>query len=233
MLNDLTACFGLNQQKTIYAIQRGDSLVFKNPSYESILKTWYKDNGKEFTGEWDRADLYLLVNALTTHGTKLREGKLEIKVMSHDWGILDLYGNNSGKANMWTKYGFELNAGDAETSQVLRSFAGPRVIGINHDWIRIDKERLLIKYDVDPDQGVAKKVNELERTGQGCYVEFSRLNINLREEYFTFNFEAFGKGVDLRKNLDLTLAAVFTELGLTGLDAAESQSFPEFISGLA
>jgi hypothetical protein len=200
---------------------------------EKEITAWFKQNGKDFSGRWERADIYLLVNNLTTHGIKLREGRLEIKIRTHEWPAGVIANVHGGKINLWSKYSFTLQKENPEVDEVIRAFAGLRSIGLNRDWIRVDKERLLIKFEADPDLSILRIVPETARPEQGCNVEFTRLKVNMAKEYHTFNFEAFGKGVNVRKILDLTLAQVFSSLTLAGLRMENSLSFPEFISSLS
>jgi hypothetical protein len=199
---------------------------------EKVITGWFKQYGKDFSGKWERADIYLLLDNLTTHGIKLREGKLEIKVRTHEWPSVTIAKLHEGKVNLWSKYSFTLQKENPEVDEVLRAFAGLRSIGLNHDWIRVDKERLLVKFEVDPDLSTLRIVPETARPDQGCNVEFTRLKVNMSREYHTFNFEAFGKGVNVRKILDLSMAHVFSTLTVKGLKMENSLSFPEFISSL-
>lgn len=130
---------------------------FTNKPAEEKLTNWFNANGKHFRDQPVRSDIYLLIKDLKTHGIKMREGNLEIKILRHDWGELSLPGQNIGNANLWCKYSFSLKTSDNDTEEVLEAFAGPRTIGLNSDWIRIDKQRLLIKYEIDPDKSSIKK----------------------------------------------------------------------------
>src|SRR5690349_6007429 len=122
-----------------------------DPPDEKEITGWFNQYGKDFSGKWERADIYLLMDNLVTHGIKLREGKLEIKIRTHEWPSVVIARVHEGKINLWSKYGFVLQKENPEVDEVLRAFAGLRSIGLNHDWIRVDKERLLVKFEVDPD----------------------------------------------------------------------------------
>ncbi|MEO5995460.1 MAG: hypothetical protein ABIN89_02090 [Chitinophagaceae bacterium] len=169
---------------------------------------------------------------MPTHGIKIRECKLEIKALHHDWGEISIKDENKGRANMWCRYSFTLTEEGHEAKDLITAFAGIRSIGINRDWTRIDKERLLVKYSIDHENGSIKIVGEKEKPEQGCNVEFTKLSVNLQKEYYTFGLEAFGKGVDVKKNLEIAVAEVFDKANIHGLTNECSMTYPEFLERL-
>jgi hypothetical protein len=200
---------------------------FKKDSMQEIEK-WFRGSGKFLSHQPERSDYYLSAGALLTHGIKIREGKFEVKIRQHDWGQISLPNNNTGKGNMWCKYSFALKE-DEEVRHVTDAFKSFRSVGLNKDWIRVDKKRMVVRYLFDPDNSSVSKVTAEQTPAQGCNVEFTTVAINHGQVFCTFGFEAYGKGVDVKRNLDLTLAAVFSELNVTGLGMENSFSYPEFI----
>jgi len=193
------------------------------------IEAWFDNNRSFLSDQPKRTDYYLHADNLLTHGIKIRDGRFEVKIQQHDWGQISLVNHNAGKGNMWCKYSFALEEGDEEMRHIADAFKDLRSVGLNQEWIRVDKKRRQIKYLIDPEKALVNKVTPEKTPPQGCNVELATVSINHGREFCTFGLEAYGKGVDVRKNLDLALSQVFSELSISGLDMRHSFSYPEFI----
>ena len=200
-----------------------------SPADEAII-AWFASHGQLLTEGSHRTDLYLISN-MPSRSIKLREGRLEVKINVHNWEDEELLGNHT-RSNSWKKYSFVLEKDDEDAAQVLRDFAGLRSIGVNHDWVRLDKERMTVRYATVPESGTFRLALEGEQPEQGCAVDYTRVNVNLRKTFFTFGFEAFGNAMTVSKGLQLVMQDVFSSGGITGLTKASAMAFPEFLLGV-
>ena len=204
------------------------------PDYETCTRSilpWFNTHGKSFKGN-SRSDLYLATKNLPTHGIKLRDGRLEIKVLHHDWGEIAINDKNRGRANMWCKYAFNMNPEDAEPGEIVSAFTGSRSIGINQDWILFNKERLQVTYAINAGKATIELAGENDLTEQGCHLELTRIKVNFQKDYYTFALEAFGKGINLKQYLDMAISEVLLTNKISGLCSEWSMSYPEFLGRL-
>lgn len=196
---------------------------------DEAIRKWFSAHGRQFSGKNKRTDHYLL-DSSNSKGIKLRDDRLEIKINAHNWVPEILNFENYNKANSWKKYSFVLAKDDEEASELIRSFAGLRSIGVNNDWVRIDKERLSIKFATNVDEETVEEVEENATPLHGCTVDYTRLQVNLRSNYLSFGFEAFGDGMMVKKSLDLVVAEVLQAAGVRGLSQDLAMSYPEFVA---
>ena len=197
---------------------------------DEVIIAWFASHGQLLTEGAKRSDLYL-VNNMPSKSIKLREGKLEVKINAHNWDDEELHGNYT-RSNSWKKYSFVLEEDDEDAAQVLRDFAGPRSIGVNHDWMRLDKTRMIVNYLTVPESGTFRLAQPGERPEQGCAVEYTQVVVNLRKTFFTFGFEAYGNAMTVRKSLELVMSDVFSKSGISGLTKASAMAYPEFLLGV-
>jgi hypothetical protein len=200
-----------------------------SPADEAII-AWFAGHGQLLTEGAHRTDLYL-INHMPSKSIKLREGRVEVKINVHNWEE-ELRHDNFTRSNSWKKYSFVLEKDDEDAAQVLRDFAGLRSIGVNHDWIRLDKERMTVSYVTVPESGTFRLAEAGERPEQGCAVDYTRINVNLRKTFYSFGFEAYGNAMTVKKSLDLAMQDVFTSGEITGLTKASAMAFPEFLLGV-
>jgi hypothetical protein len=193
------------------------------------IEDWFSENKQAFNHEL-QTEYYLVLPKLTTHGIKLREGNVEIKLINEDLHERIAGNNNTGKANIWTKYIFNLKKDDEGMMTVKRAFAGLRIIGINQDWIRIEKDRQLVKFAIDTKTKSLKKVSNKQPPEEGCHAELTELKINLQPAGYTFALECYGSNENLKTNLDLALKHIFASIKVSGLTKDQSLSYPEFLA---
>lgn len=197
---------------------------------DDAIQNWFASHGQHLTGSSKRTDLYL-VNNSPAKSIKIREGKLEVKINAHNWDE-EIVDANFVRSNSWKKYSFVLEKDDDDASQVLQDFASVRSIGVNHDWIRLDKERITVNYSTIPESDTFRLAHKGERPDQGCAIDYTRIEVNLRKVYTSFGFEAYGNAMTVRKSFELVMRDVFSGSGISGLTQASAMAFPEFILNL-
>ena len=196
----------------------------KNPDltgivgYPSLEMRWF---GKKTRPDWlerifkgrhceCRSDYYWKI-PLPDHnpdGIKWREGRLEVKQKAGELTVSDL----PERAEKWVKYALgsmELPADDPQ-------------------WIKVDKERQLVKYKLTA-SGL-QEVTEGHIQGSGCLIELTTLEIN-GAQYWTLGLEAFGD--ERAKVLRQTYLRFAKDVGpgLTPeLSKLEYMSYPAFLN---
>lgn len=204
---------------------------FKNRSDIELIEAWFNAHELFFADKWDRGDIYLWQPDLNKLSFKIREGKVEAKILLADRGVLPLTFINSGIANDWVKYSFGLQESDEENQNLLQQFSEQQWDTNKQLWVRVDKERLLIKFSVDPEKNSLEQVPENTWPPEGCGVELTRIRIN-QQSYYTFGLEAFSKSRQEPRNLEVTLQQIIPELKITNLHPNQSHSYPGFLAKL-
>ncbi len=203
---------------------------FKTPTEVATIENWFNGHHQFFTDQWSRSDIYLWQPGLNNHSVKIREGKVEVKILLADRGVVQLDTANSGIVNDWIKYSFELKETDKENEVLLRKFNQPDVVKENR-WLRVDKERLLIKFSLDQHQNTISQIPESTWPDEGCAVELTKIKVN-QQEYCTFGLEAFSKNRHEKRNLEQVLKQVIPEIHVTNLHHRLSHSYPSFLADI-
>ncbi|PSR54286.1 hypothetical protein AHMF7605_12525 [Adhaeribacter arboris] len=197
----------------------------------STIEKWFNAQQKFFSGQWGRADIYLRQADLRTHSVKIREGKVEVKVLLQDRGVVTIPSTNSGLGNDWVKYSFELKETDAENKALLEQFSQPLAETKENLWVRVEKERLLVKYSLNEANDTLSVTSEDAWPDEGCGVELTKIKVN-QQEYYTFGLEAFSKTQREKQNLDQVLNYILPEINVTSLQSNQSDSYPGFLANL-
>jgi len=178
-----------------------------------------------------RQDYYLKMPGVETIGIKIREPKkdkdsgkikslLEVKRLITEKEPVTFQNNNYGYSAQWQKLSYELTGAGNDLLLINSSIPSS-----DKNWVRADKDRILVKYDA---------TNNLIVEGssvikEGCGVELTKININTSIN-FSFGLEAFSEsGKKLDQNFYECSKLVFDQIGLTGLALEYSFSYPEFL----
>lgn len=204
---------------------------FEAKSEVVAIEKWFNTQHQFFTGKWGRADIYLWQAGLRSHSVKIREGKLEVKILQADRGAIAVGATNSGNSNDWVKYSFGLKETDEENQALLRQFSQSTTAAKEILWLRVEKERLLIKFSLDPPENNLTVIPEEAWPAEGCSVELTKIKIN-RREYYTFGLEAFSKTQHEKQNLERVLNQIIPALNVTNLHHHLSHSYPSFLATL-
>lgn len=213
---------------------------FNDQKMISEIEAWFAGYGLQLTkGKFERQDYYLKLPGVASLGLKIREpkkndrdiwqGKLEAKVLVKELDMPLLTNGNSGKANQWTKFSFNLANDDSTLVEIINSFSAHNNISPldpNH-WIQMDKNRILVKYDFDK-KTFAKDDNET-KIAEGCGIELTAVQLT-GILYYSLGLEAFSNSGKQEENLFETIKYLFSELKVPGLSKENSLTYPEFLS---
>ena len=183
---------------------------------------------------FDRHDYYLKLPGVINLGLKIREpnlikgkmkGKLEAKTLVKELPLVRLRGDNTGKANQWSKFSFNLAEDDAALLSILNNYpAAADATGklSREHWIKLEKSRILVTYDPTTKQITDTKPDE------GCGIEFTAIRVDSTTHY-SFGLEAFSSRGNQEPLLYEALSFVFDQIKINGLSAKNSLTYPEFI----
>jgi hypothetical protein len=183
------------------------------------------------TANYERKDFYLNFknNAI---GIKIRDAKtdslgelsskLELKTKIGEDTVFTLYNNIEGRINRWVKHSFKLEKNEKSVSAILKSLQ----ISTNEtDWIMIEKERLLVKFDLK----TKEPKHESIRLPEACGIELTKIKIKDRY-FYSLGFEAFSESEKEEENLLEALEYFHSRFKPNGLKTENSLSYPEFIN---
>ena len=190
------------------------------------------------TKNFERRDYYLKLPDVKSLGLKIREpkpdangkwqGKLEAKVLIKNIDIPQLKQGYSGYANQWTKFSFNLPAGESMLTEILDNFSVAGNLPPGEDlsqWIELKKNRVLVVFDVEKKE-FSTGVRQIP---EGCGIELTALQMNGVLKY-SFGLEAFSNSGKQQENLFEALNYVFNEIKLTSLSLENSLSYPQFLA---
>ena len=197
-----------------------------------ILKHWFANQNLNFENEtiFSRQDYYLITQS-DSLGIKIREpkmnekgaleSKLEIKTLVHDLGPQKFNDGNTGIVNTWKKYSFETIPDEDETRAIIHSFTEKQS---EKNWIKIEKDRLLVKFDIEENKLVyAKKI-----INEGAGIELTKFKIK-DTVYTSLGIEAFSVTNSDYSNFNQTMSFLFNDLKISSLNHLESLSYPQII----
>ncbi len=106
---------------------------FANGKIPGLLKDWFMASSA-IKGPDQRTDKYLMFPHSTQTGTKIREGRLEIKSKVADLGAFEAHGRDWGNLESWEKW-----------SLGILNLPTPESIAIsgNRNWVEVEKKRWL------------------------------------------------------------------------------------------
>ncbi len=212
---------------------------FRQREDVAAIEAWFSSFGLTMNLEkFDREDCYLKLDGVSNLGLKIREskpngpgnwtGKLEAKVLVKEIGELKLEGGSSGIASQWTKFSFGVKEGDPALNEVINGLL-PGVKdneAVQTHWIKMEKNRLLIHYDL-----LQKRfVTNPGTLSEGCGVELTAIRIS-GKLYYSFSLEAFSTSGRHEQNFFETLNFLFSTLHPPGLTVENSYDYPRFLSG--
>jgi len=197
---------------------------------------WFEGLGQRLSpGQFERTDYYLQLPGVTTLGLKIREakkddgvnwtGKLEVKILTRDLGMLKMENGSTGLANQWTKFSFKLSDGEPNLAAILDSFLpGNSNPEEKKHWIKMEKNRLLVMYDQQQKMFLADDARLME----GCGIELTALRINDKTDY-SFAFEGFSATGKHEENFFEAVNLFFSEVKLPALPGSRSFGYPSFL----
>ena len=149
-------------------------------------------------------------------GTKVREGRLETKLMTGAFGLLSR-GNTVGVVQQWEKWAAVLEGGLPSETQ-LRD-AG---------WIAVRKRRWMQVWSTEH----APPQLTMGRAGRGTLFEVTELRAE-GQTWWTIGFESFGPEDSREASLHTVMDHLLDRFaGTLILSAADSRSYPEWLLSL-
>lgn len=149
----------------------------------SEISEWFRKIHPSIEAQTPRSDDYLILPENgTSLGIKLREGKIELKQRTDQFGVFDLGSEIRGEIEAWRKWSFEL----AKTN--LDLYRVP-----TENWICVEKSRQIAKFEISP-------VSMTDLPDRGCGVELTKIRAE-DQEWWTIGLEAFGENCDLKSDL--------------------------------
>ncbi len=203
-----------------------------SPIEMNIVEKWFSKYNESFKKNslFERQDYYLKTDSKEL-GIKLREpkkdnkgeiiAKLEIKTLTEDLGTQKFYNGNTGNVNSWVKFSFDTNP----QKNPLDIIVGNSSNLLSNEWILIEKDRLLVKYDVENNTIVSGK--EMICTGSG--IELTKYKLD-DEVYFSLGIESFSdKKGNTEDTFYQTMDFLFADIKISGLEHLNSKSYPEIL----
>jgi predicted 3-demethylubiquinone-9 3-methyltransferase (glyoxalase superfamily) len=199
-----------------------------------VISNWFAQHKLQFDKQdlFTRQDYYLKLLKNSTLGIKIREpktnangnseSKLEIKIMTNNFSAQKFNNGNQGIVNSWSKFSFETVENELETQKIINSFTTNQH---NDSWIKIDKDRLLLKYDVTNNT----LVSGVTIIDEGAGIELTKFKIE-NKTYYSLGVEAFSMSNKGQENFNATINFLFSNSKISGLGIQNSISYPEIIS---
>ena len=207
--------------------------ILSTPEFETILR-WFNQHQLNFGQKnlFPRQDYYLKLLKNNILGIKIREpkiatdgsaeSKLEIKMLNKDFGAQKFNNNNQGIINSWSKFSFETIKNEQETKKIIDSFVSGHQ---NNIWIKIDKDRLLLKYNV-ANNSIVSGASIID---EGAGIELTKFKIE-NKIYYSLGIEAFSVSDKELENFNVTINFLFNQIKISGLNSQNSTSYPEIIN---
>jgi hypothetical protein len=153
-------------------------------------------------------------------GIKLREGKVEIKHRTHQYGVLHFHPHAAGYVDAWRKWSFDLATFSADPK--------PRSPWSDW-WIGVRKERWLRRYLVTEIRRVTE-VPDGVMIENGCEWELSRIQTEgVEGVWWSTAFEAFGEVSALKDILVEVVGKTFMDISGWEYCAEDSISYPKWL----
>ncbi|MDB9312287.1 hypothetical protein PN462_04160 [Spirulina sp. CS-785/01] len=187
------------------------------------IQDWYYHRNIPPLTQPPRTDYYLQLENEAL-GIKLREGRIEVKHRTQQYGLIPFSEQVQGNVEEWQKWSFNLT----ETPPPL-----VEVENWPNWWPGVRKERKLRKFQVTRAQQV-QEVSFETPASQSCEWELTRLSLLGKEDvWWTMGFEASGAGdADIaRETLLCVMRKVLTE-GQVIFSAEQSCGYPQWLKKL-
>ncbi len=181
---------------------------------------------------YSRQDYYLSIPGVKNLGIKIREPKidigsgklrtlLEVKQQFYENELMELAYGNKAYSNKWQKFSYEITDGEDNVLNVNFSFPAS-----DKNWIKIDKERVIVRYDPDTKSIIEGNI----LLNEACGIELTKIKVS-GKVYYSFGLEAFSKsGKKMDDNFKECCDRIFPLIGIKDFELKDSLSYPEFLS---
>ncbi|HZC68071.1 MAG TPA: hypothetical protein VE201_05575 [Nitrospirales bacterium] len=171
---------------------------FEGPIPDEIEQWFCRSNLALNAGP--REDHYLLFPAALGLGLKLREGRLEIKLLVESLGVRTFTADVAGTVQVWKK--------EAYGEPAVKEFERLRT-SAPHLWIAVRKERTLRKFSLDGTTIVEVPADKLFLR-DGCNAELTKVTVD-GSAYWSFNFEAYGNLTKVEDHLQQVVVHILKD----------------------
>jgi hypothetical protein len=190
----------------------------------AAIQQWFTGNprlGQAITSAQARVDLYLLAPGAPFVGTKLRGGKLELKVRSKTRPLATTPGEASGQVETWDKWtwAYKKEADD----EICAAFVGGTDSGRTAE---VTKERFQRKFAVG--DASVRPVKLSSRIERGCLAELTRLKVGSSAAW-TLAVEDLGDPPGQPGAVDQCASWLLSDFPAPKPQASDSFSYPEWL----
>ncbi len=193
-------------------------------SVPAAVREWFGAGDRTPEHKPGRVDHYLHLPDINSLGIKLREGKIEVKKLHQGHGAVRLHERVMGVMEHWRKWSFLVAqsraVGEAQPGGLADALAPPSA------WIAVQKDRELLKYQVDDDERVLTVPTD-QYARRGCYIELARVTTG--RVFWSLALEAFGPESSLPETLLLVAQRVFARGNAPALEVDDSCSYPAWL----
>lgn len=212
-------------------IQSCEVRWFFDSAPEAVL-IWFERRGQHFSKEEQagRCDFYLVSGAVRNDlGIKLREGNLEIKERTTEFGAHTFSASAEGRVEAWRKWSFKLaHTREGGTDEVLHI---TRQDVHNSAWVPVGKDRLQVILEIAEEGRVLLSRAPAFSLEEGCGVELTKIRLPDRVCY-SFALEAFSRAGHEYQNLKQAVDTMTAEIPDLELSLSESMGYPEFLNNI-
>jgi hypothetical protein len=184
----------------------------------SSVQEWFQRGEGDPEEQPRRVDYYLRPADGDSLGIKLREGRLEVKRLRGQLGIVRFHERVAGLVEQWCKWSFGLPS----DGSALASPAVP-----SPSWIGVTKERRLYRYRLAGDRQVVA-VSATDYVGPGCDLELTSVGVE-GQAWWSLGFEARGDESSIQGILFLVAQQVLAANEPPNLTARDSYSYPRWL----
>ncbi len=184
------------------------------------IQTWFSQiAGKkaEPITQSPRTDIYLLQNGNANLGVKLREGRIEIKQRTQEFGNATFASNVVGVVEGWRKWSYLVDP--TQTNYLSARFLGA-------SWQRVSKERSLYSFQISGQNTETVKMPDYSIGG--CNIELTHIKCN-GEVWWSLGLEAFGDENSNESKLTIAAKYLFSEEQTPTLSAQNSYGYPHWL----
>ena len=183
------------------------------------VERWFGDLGKQVITEPDRTDTYLILPETREAGIKVRQGRVEIKKLLGEKGIIETGKNVGGKNERWQKWSFDVEqSGKLPVSFMLKSL----------NWIAVKKKRKLHRFEVKGDRLHPLEAND-SFPANGAHIELAHVTL-ANNPWWTLGLEAFGNESNIETNLKLLAETLLSNCPFGYFKEGQSVSYPEWLA---
>jgi hypothetical protein len=193
------------------------------------VAAWFERRGHRFSPEAQqgRCDFYLKSDSIRNDlNIKLREGNIEIKERTSDFGVHSFGDCVQGRVEAWRKWSFKLaqtrEGGTEEALHITRQEIQ------NSAWIPVAKVRLLVMLEIAEEGRVRLSEAPAFSLEEGCSVELTQIRLPDRSRY-SFALEAFSHSGQEYQNLLRAMDTMTAEIPGLEMLLSESMGYAEFL----